>query len=70
MNSQTTPLDALVATQVEAIISSEHQLQSRYTSLLEAPTEADAQAWAFDVWNLRSRADRLERLLLAFDNQD
>lgn len=68
--TQITPLDVLVSSEVEAIISSERQLQSRYVSLLEAPSQAEAQAWAIDVWNLRSRADRLDRLLRAFDGQD
>ena len=69
-NPTSSPIDALVASQVEAMISSEHRLQSRYASLLEAPDEEEAQAWTIEVWNLRRRADRLERLLLAFDSQD
>jgi hypothetical protein len=63
-------MDALVVSQVEAIVNSEHRLQSRYASLLEAPDKKEAQAWAIEVWNLRRRADRLERLLLAFDSTD
>jgi len=64
------PLDSLVMMQVEAIVNSEHLLEQRYADLLQAPTEAEAQAWALEVWNLRRRADRLGRMLQALGDED
>jgi len=63
-------LDELVTSQLQAILACGEQLKYRYQLFLEAPGVDDPQALAFDVWNLRLRADRLVRVLDALDAKD
>lgn len=61
--SEQAPLDYLVVSELEAIISSEKQLQRQYGNLMQASTSEESQMWASEVWRLRLRADRLGRML-------
>jgi len=65
--SKRAPLDELVMSQLQAILTCGEQLKHRHQILLEAPGLEDPQALAIDVWNLRLRADRLLRVLDALE---
>jgi hypothetical protein len=67
VESDRAPLEALIVSQLEGIRKREKQLQKRYAALLVAPTLDNSQAWAQEVWSLRSRADRLARMMDALD---
>jgi len=61
------PLSYLVASQLQAILESEKELEQQYDSLLALPSSEASRAWAFEVECLKSRTDRLARMLNALD---
>jgi|HubBroStandDraft_3_1064219.scaffolds.fasta_scaffold585700_2 hypothetical protein len=65
--SNRAPLDELVKSQLQAILTCEEQLKHRHRILLEASSLDDPQTWAIDVRNLWLRADRLARVLDALE---